>query len=420
MFFQDLEFPIFTEQQHEEFSSSKIDSAEKNLIDAAIAPDCFFSIVIPIRNEAEFLYKTLSAFSRQTDLRNSPLDANFFEIILLINNSQDDSAKIARNWQAQNKKINLHIVQINLPTEKSNIGFIRRFLMNEAYKRLKQNKFRGGIIATTDGDTQVSPDWIAANIEEIKNGADAVGGRILINLPELEQMDSKARNFHLLDEEYRLLVAEMEHFFDNLSHDSHPRHYQHFNASIAVTTDIFAKAGGVPKVNFLEDVAFYQSLMRIDAKFRHSQAVKVFTSARHVGRTEEGLSTQINKWKMMGQNGDVFLVESAQAIERRLVARNNLRNFLSQPKSKNKYDHKEIIKLAGTFYITPNFLAQMLNQSQTFGCLLEKVYKNQARIGEWSNRNPQVPVEIAISDLRRKLEKLRGESPSSNLYAKAV
>ena len=91
-------------------------------------------------------------------------------------------------------------------------------------------------MATTDGDTLVAPNWIAAITKEIEKGAEAVGGRIFINPAELKNMNVKARSFHLRDTGYRLLAAELESRLDHLPHDSCPRHHQHFNGSFAVTT----------------------------------------------------------------------------------------------------------------------------------------------------------------------------------------
>lgn len=378
--------------------------SHETIISSPPSPECFISIVIPVRNEAAVLSATLEGFSRQRCGKNA-VGFNDFEIIFLVNNSGDDSAEIIRRWQIENPHLRVHLAEKNFPPEKSNIGHIRRELMNEAFLRLSGNRYGGGIIATTDGDTVVDDDWLAATFSEIGNGADAVGGRILIHPSELKSMDAKCRAFHLRDTAYRLMAAEIEACLDNLAHDSLPRHHQHFNGSFAVTTDAFAAAGGVPEVRFLEDVAFYNSLLRVDAKFRHSPRVRVHTSARSEGRTEAGLSTQINEWTVMGRNGDEYLVESARSIERRLRSRKKMRQVW-----KTKNDHfqiDEIKKLAGDLLISEEFLQLELSSPQTFGSLNEKVFHEQNRIGEWAKENPLVGIKKAVYDLRLMLEKIR-------------
>lgn len=381
--------------------------SHEKIILSPILPECFVSVVIPVRNEAQILSNTLEGFKNQLYGKAFPASFNHFEIIFLVNNSDDDSAEIIRRWQKKNRHLRVHIAEKDFSVEDSNIGYIRRELMNEAYLRLSGNKHGGGIIATTDGDTVIAKDWLAATVAEIRNGADAVGGRITVHPSELRSMDNKCRIFHLRDTGYRLMAAEIEAYLDDLAHDSIPRHHQHFNGSFAVTTDAFARAGGVPKVRFLEDVALYHSLLRVDAKFRHSPRVRVQTSARSEGRTESGLSTQIREWTAMGQNGDKYLVESAQSIERRLRTRKNLRRIWKD-ENKNKYFQvDEIKKLADALLISEEFLRGELSVRQTFGSLNEKVIREQNRSGEWIKENPLVNIEKAIYDLRLLLEKMR-------------
>lgn len=387
---------------------AKLQSSHENLISIPIKSNCFFVIVIPVRNEAEYLPKTLESLTRQVDLNNRPLNFDEFEIIFLVNNSTDESENIIRYWRSRHQKLIAHIVEKHLTPNCSNIGYVRRWLMNEAYLRLNGNRFRGGIIATTDGDTEIAPNWIAATVAEIRKGADAVGGRIFLDSSELRCLSPIARALHLRDTGYRLMAAEIEARVDNLAHDSLPRHHQHFNGSFAVTSQAFEKAGGVPEVCFLEDVAFYHALLRIDARFRHSTRVRVQTSARLDGRTELGLSTQINEWTVMGQNKDEYLVESATAIERRLKERKNLRLLWEFRRADNNSLIFEKVKsIADKLIIPHEYLHSQLQISQTFGSLYEKIIYEQSRIGEWEKENFLVPVDKAILDLRLMLEKLR-------------
>lgn len=363
-------------------------------------------VTIPVRNEAKNIEMTLDSFAVQVDLQNNPLDKKLFEIVLLANNCSDASAEIARNWSKRNLSVNLHVAEKKFPKKNANVGFVRRLIMNEAFARLKSNKY-GGVIMTTDGDTRVAPDWIAQNLAEIERGADAVGGRILIENDELAKMDERARYFHLHDEEYRLLVAEFECLLDNHSHDASPRHHQHFNASFAVKTEAFEQAGGIPGVECLEDVAFYRALLRIDAKFRHSPLVKVFTSARNVGRATFGLSRQINEWTKMGRNGDDYLVESAAAIEKKTLARKALRHFHSKARTDEFPTSEEISRLAEILRIPAKTLFNELKRPQTFGNLMERISCLQNKNRKWRRQNPPIPIEDALSDLIEKAAKLR-------------
>ena len=321
------------------------------LIKKMINSDCFVTVTIPVRNEAETIKETLKSLAGQVDFDDQPVNPKSFEIIVLANNCNDDSAKISRKFQHENPHLEIHTAEITLPKENANIGFVRRLLMDEAFRRLRKNRFGGGVIMTTDGDTIVADNWISANLREIEAGADAVGGRIIIPETELAKMDALCREIHLKDEEYRLLTAEIESLIDDLPFDNAPRHHQHFNGSFAVKTDIYEKAGGIPEVKFLEDCAFFDSLQRIDARVRHSPDVKVFTSARRAGRSEVGLSFQLNQWKKLSETGEDFLVESAESIVERFRAKKKLRKIQREFSETKSIYQQEISTVAAQIFV---------------------------------------------------------------------
>ena len=388
-----------------------------DLIAAPILPECFVSIVVPVRYESERISDTVESLARQADLDGKPLDPKIFEVIVLANNCSDDSFAVADDCRKKFPQLNLHVKEIFLIEECANVGFVRGLLMNEAARRLRSNNIGSGIILTTDGDTRVAEDWIAQNLKEIENGADAVGGRILLDDFELEKMCARTKKFHLLDEKYRLLAAELEWFLDKPPHNDFPRHHQYFNGSFAVTTDAFERAGGVPAVKFLEDVAFYHSLLRVDARVRHSPSVRVFTSARTCGRTALGLSTQLREWKLMGENGDVYLVEPARSIENRIAARKQVRQLWEIYKAENSADLDELKTVAESLKISERWLVEEIKRNAFFGGLMEKISREQNKNGERNSSNDLIPIEKAIFELERKLFEIR---PRENALSKTV
>lgn len=350
------------------------------------------SIVIPVRDEAENIIQTLTAFTGQIDFDGKLFDFERFEVLMLANNCVDNSAEIIRKFGRENPQLNLYVAEIESSADDANIGFVRRVLMDAAFVRLPKN----GVIMTTDGDTIVADDWIAANLREIKNGADAVGGRILMTDAELEKMDAFSRETHLLDEEYRLLLAEIESAIDDLPFDSAPRHHQHFNGSFACTTAIYEKAGGIPDVKFLEDIAFFERLQRMDAKVRHSSDVRVFTSSRREGRSEVGLSFQLNLWKNLNESGEDFLVEPAESIVERFSIKKVLREIWRD------YSGSKVIEdVSKRMFIAPEFILRELEKCQTFGAFYENLMIEQNRVGKWSRKFPLVKLEKALEDLKQ-------------------
>lgn len=315
-------------------------------------PACDVSVVIPVRDEEDSLPATLAALAAQCDANGRLLIRDCYEVILLVNNSRDASASIARAFARQHPALALHVVEIDLPDEEAHVGRARRILMDMAATRLPAR----GVIATTDADTVVAPDWVAMTLAEIRTGADAVAGRIVVDPTDFAAHDRHARLCHLRDVTYRYLVSELEARLDPDPFDPWPRHFQHFGPSMAVTVETYLRAGGMPPLPYLEDVALYDALRRIAARIRHSPAVRVVTSARPQGRTGFGFAVQLRRWSEMGARGEPFLVESLPAIVARVTARREGRSA-----------------------------------------------------GEPASREPMVPIETAIADLRRFLAGLRAD-----------
>ena len=109
--------------------------------------------------------------------------------------------------------------------------------------------------------------------------------------------------------------------------DAWPRHLEHFGASLACTPEIYARAGGMPAVAALEDVAFVDRLRRVDARLRHEPGVIVYTSARLDGRIATGLAGQLRCWQQMHTRGKDHVVLSAAYLHHRFDVLQRLRNF---------------------------------------------------------------------------------------------
>ncbi len=366
--------------------------------------ECEICAIVPVRNEAETLHSTLKALAEQIDLHGKRFHPKRYEIIVLANNCSDNSAAIANNFAAQNPDLALHVVEVTLPPDRAYIGRVRKMLMDEAYHRLHGLGRRRGIIASTDGDSQVSSNWIAANLYEINRGVDAVGGRITIDSNQRSRLNPHVRACYLREVGYRYLIAELESYLNPNFYDPFPRHFQHYGASLAVTVEMYALAGGLPAVRTPEDEAFYRALLRVNARFRHSPLVKVVTSARVTGRSEVGLANQLKQWTKTGSQA--FMVEPGEAIATRFRARHQLwvlwwcilKGDRSTPNTE---------ELADTFGIDTQWLTQQLHQPQSFNSLFERIEQRSLQQGIWFARWGEVDIREAIPQLRKFLEDLR-------------
>jgi glycosyltransferase involved in cell wall biosynthesis len=366
---------------------------------------CEICVIVPVRDEAENLETTLLALTNQIDLNGQPLDKNRYEIIVLANNCSDHSAEIARNFARSQPNLVLHVAEITLKRDRAHIGWVRKILMDEAYRRFKSIGRDFGVIASTDGDTRVAPTWLAATLAEIQGGADAVGGRIITESLERQTLDNSTRLYFLRSVGYSYLISQLEVHLDPDTFDLNPRHYQHYGASLAVTAQMYAQVGGLPPLPSSEDVALYQALIRFDARFRHSPAVQVATSARVLGRAKAGLADRLAELKVMGQKHQSLLVESASLLEARFRLRRHLRDLWQRKQQGAAVSPKLVIILARFLDIDRDLLLELVMRSPTFGLLVEQIGYYQQNNQQIAQNWQKVTIQQAIADLRAMVKK---------------
>lgn len=369
-------------------------------------PSCTVSVVIPAKDEREGIEATLDALAGQVELDGCSFPRERFEILVLANNCRDETAAIVRRFARHHLSLALHVAELRLPPPEAHVGRARRLLMDAAYHRLASLSPTGGVIASTDGDTLVAPDWLAAILRELDAGADAVGGRILTRAEDRERLSAATRLYLLRDTMYRSLRAEAEALLDPVPYDPWPRHFQHFGANLALTTPIYARAGGVPAVPYLEDQALYDVLERIDARVRHSPAVRVVTSARRASRTAVGFGEFLTHLEEMQGRGTPQLVEDGVAVAAWLCAKRELRQIWRALHAGRALPSARVVTLGDQLGLPNNQLRHLLGESAYFGIALERV---RAEAGSGSGLVHPELVEIAegIRQLREVLAPLR-------------
>ena len=293
---------------------------------------CRASVVVPARNEAESLGIVLDRLAEQTDETGRPLSVERYEVLLLLNNCTDDSITVARRASARHSALRLHVLECTLPEQQAHVGTARRMLMDTAWHRLHRCATTAAILST-DADTVVSKNWITENLRALARGADAVGGEIRWREGELAKLAPGVQLAYVRDQRYQTLLAAVEDRLDPRAEDPMPRHLHHFGASLACTPEVYARAGGLPVLRSLEDVALVHALRRVGARLRHEPRVKVYTSGRLQGRVEVGLSGQLRTWQQMCARGEPHIVESTAWTIHRLRMSRLLRLFASDARS---------------------------------------------------------------------------------------
>ncbi len=353
-------------------------------------------VIIPARDEADALPATLAALAAQTDLADRPLPPDSFEIIVLANNCTDGTAAVVRRFAARHPAWAIHVASLYLAVPDAHVGRARRLLMDEACQRLLGLGRFNGLIVSTDADTRVAPDWLAATQAEIAAGADAVGGRILLDPKALATEPAAAgsvRHTQLRDAAYHLLCARLEARLDPQAADPWPRHHQHFGASLALTARAYRRVGGLPVLRYLEDEALCQQLRRHDLRLRHSPRVVVYTSPRQWGRVEVGLSWQLREWAAHRLAHREPLVACPQQLAALWHARRQLRAWWGRTRPFGAPGQG----VAAALGLPARLLARQVLASCTFGRLWEWVGQARAEAGV---AVPQVPLGDALAWLR--------------------
>lgn len=331
----------------------------------------------------------LDAFAAQVDV-----PANSFDAIVFANSCRDDTANVAKAFARAHPEFAIHVVEGELPRGSAHIGAARGAVMDAACARFARDGRPSGIVATTDADSVVDARWVRATLDAMGR-ADAVTGRVTLLPGELEALPSAIRAGYLLDDAYRAVVADLEAMRDPVDDDPLPRHAHHFGASFAVTARAYRRAGGLPRLPRMEDIALYGALRRIDARVRHAPEVTVATSARTIARVDGGLATRLAAYASARAN-DVFGgadVEVPRYTIARIDARASLRRMWN---GSNRADDRA--RVLSTYGISEGVFLRLFDSSSTFG---ENAWRLEEH-GDAAFRNPErVSMAVALAELER-------------------
>lgn len=296
-------------------------------------------VAVPARNEQERLPALLRSLSEQAGL-GAPL-----AVIIVLNNTTDGSAAVlddaARRWPG----LDLTTVDVAFAPDVAHVGSARRLAMNMAVRRC-EGDLGAGLILTTDADAVPAPDWVISNLAAIEAGADLVGGRIFGDAGEELQLGTGFMRRAQAHGLYSELCDQLAARIDPITHDPWPRHQDHTGASLAVRASVYQTIGGMDALPFREDLGFVDKAVAAGYRLVHPLSVNVTVSARTIGRAPGGMADCVRNWVQEEIDRVPILVESPDAIERRLRLRAAIRNLLGI----NSIEAAVILRLLG---ITP-------------------------------------------------------------------
>jgi hypothetical protein len=238
-------------------------------------------------------------------------------------------------------------------------------------------------------------------------GADAVAGHVTIDAAERDAMLAPLRLLYDRELVYRRELGFAESRFDPRPHDPFPRHDTFVGANFATTVTAYRRAGGLPPLPRLEDLAFSRALERVDARIRHTYDATVVTSARSIARVDGGFGTFLTELSTLGDRKGEYLVRSARAIVEDAMARNLLRAYW-----RGEYSGDMLDALSDLVGQTEPSLRTIALGAKTFGALWEAVRSRAPQ-----RAYPHEPVQSAILSLRIALSEAMPRVPTRNSVA---
>lgn len=242
-------------------------------------------VCIPARNEADHIATLLAALMAQ----DRPLP---FKVALCVNNSHDGTEQVARKLAARfDHRVEFHLREFVFEPALAHAGSARRAAMSMGVDLLGAS---GGLLISTDADCRPPPDWVSANVAASTPDR-IVGGRIELDEEEAVRAPAIFALRQRFDAYWRR-VREIEDDIDPSAWDPAPRHGDHTGASLALSVDLYQRAGGVPLLPTGEDRALVDAAIAAGGKLVHPQAVWTRTSARTVGRAVGGMAGDLQRW----------------------------------------------------------------------------------------------------------------------------
>ncbi len=249
-------------------------------------------IVIPCYNEDKIIDTILS-------IKNNFFDDNFFEIIIVINHSIDDS-KIIKNKNIETleqlqrfvKKNNWNnvfcIKAFDLPYNKSGVGFARKIGMDLAVSRFNFLNKPNGIIVSLDADTLVANNYLQ-EINTTFGNKNIEGFSIYFEHQIDEENVNNAQNQAII-----LYELHLRYFLLAMKFAGYKNVFHTVGSAFAVTSAAYVKYGGMVTKKAGEDFYFINKISS-NGNFGYLKNTTVYPSSRTSDRVPFGTGPEVAK-----------------------------------------------------------------------------------------------------------------------------
>ncbi|WP_233427926.1 glycosyltransferase [Actinokineospora spheciospongiae] len=156
------------------FGQDRVGEAVARLFPAPMGARTRLSVVLPVFNEAAHLERVLAGLRDQRG-PGGPLDRELFEVVVVDNNSTDDTAAITRRFAEAHPDLAVHLI-----TEaEQGVSCARRAGMDFAVHRSRARPFADPdercYLVSADADCVVDPDWLWELFSAMESSKAAIG-----------------------------------------------------------------------------------------------------------------------------------------------------------------------------------------------------------------------------------------------------
>jgi glucosyl-3-phosphoglycerate synthase len=272
---------------------------------AAPSPQLRASVAVPARDEEQRIGACLDGLAGQVEI-----EPGAYEVIVVLDGCSDETEVEVEAARRRWPRLGLFTV----PGPGGGAGPARATGMDIGCARLESVGRDDGLLATTDADSVVAPDWIARQLEAIAGGAEAIGGEVTLDAGEAAGLPAEVVDRREADLLQRTAAARRRG----------PAEHAHFSgASLGLTPRVYRRAGGMGWLAALEDQELEDRLAAAGIEIHRLRPVRVVTSARTDGRAERGLALDLALGTWLRNNshdGAEYPLERLLAAKRASVA----------------------------------------------------------------------------------------------------
>lgn len=240
-----------------------------------------FAVAVPVRNEGEILPQMLAALlSAITGIGERGL------AVFAVNDTQDASAQLIRNWLALNELSGV-VIEVGFAPAIRSAPYTRRLALDVASRFAP-----AGALLTTDADSEVGPGWVRQGLDGLADGFDLICEDVRLDDVGLAALPDQVR---LAGDAERAYYAACDVLWRRWSGETGAFAHRASGASLAIAAATYRKLGRLPVPHHGEDAALCAMVLADGGRVITIADGGTRTSARLEGRAAGGCGAALSR-----------------------------------------------------------------------------------------------------------------------------